>query len=69
MVELTIGLWGMPPWLAGDFAGIARLAALADRKGVDRLDVPDHLLMSENLEAYPYAKVRRPRTAPISTSR
>jgi probable F420-dependent oxidoreductase len=57
MVELTIGLWGMKPWLAGDFAGIARMAALADRKGVDRLDVPDHLLMSENLEAYPYAKV------------
>jgi probable F420-dependent oxidoreductase len=56
-MELTIGLWGMPAWLGGDFAGIAKLAALADGKGVDRLDLPDHLLMSENLEAYPYAHV------------
>jgi probable F420-dependent oxidoreductase len=57
MVELTIGLWGMPAWLEGDFPGIAGMAALADRKGVDRLDTPDHLLMSETLDAYPYAKV------------
>ena len=57
MPEVTIGLWGMPAWRAGDFAAIAEMAALAERKGIDRLDVPDHLLMSENLEVYPYADV------------
>jgi probable F420-dependent oxidoreductase len=47
----------MPAWLEGDFAGIADLLVSAESKGFDRLDMPDHLLMSENIEVYPYAKV------------
>jgi len=60
LVELTIGLWGMPAWLEGDFAGIVDLLVTAESKGFDRLDLPDHLLMSENIEIYPYAKVPPP---------
>jgi len=56
MVTICIGLYGLQEWFEGDLAPVVDLVALADRKGIDQINVPDHILMGEATDKYPYGK-------------
>jgi probable F420-dependent oxidoreductase len=54
MVRIAIGLFGLQQWFGGDFAPALAIARRADEKGVDQVNLSDHVVMGERLEAYPY---------------
>lgn len=56
MIRIGIGLFGLQNWFNGDFSGALEVARIADRKGIDQLNVVDHVIMSENTDKYPYGK-------------
>ncbi len=56
MIRIAISLFGMQNWFGGDFAPILDIARIADRKGVDQVNVVDHVIMSEDTGKYPYGR-------------
>lgn len=54
MASICIGIYGLNDWFGGSFAPVADLVAIADRKGIDQINVPDHVVMGEATEKYPY---------------
>lgn len=59
MVSICIGLWGAQELVGGDFAAVPDMIRRADEKGIDQVDVPDHVLMA-NPEQYIYGKFAVP---------
>jgi probable F420-dependent oxidoreductase len=53
-MKICISVIGLERWFDGDFAGLAELVRIADEKGVDQVSAVDHVVMGENLSAYPY---------------
>jgi probable F420-dependent oxidoreductase len=58
MVKIILG--GLPMWFGGDMRPVVAIAQAAERAGVDALLVTDHVVMGENLEAYPYGPFPMP---------
>jgi probable F420-dependent oxidoreductase len=56
-MKVNIGLWNMRPWVTGDLAAVLDMTQLADRKGISAISIPDHILMSLNVDKYPYGKL------------
>lgn len=52
-MRVSLGLWGSQELVGNDFANVLDLARLADAKGIDLLDTPDHILMA-NPDKYLY---------------
>jgi probable F420-dependent oxidoreductase len=55
MVDICLGLWGSQELVGGDFASVIDLVRMADEKGIDQVDSPDHVLMAKP-ERYIYGK-------------
>jgi probable F420-dependent oxidoreductase len=51
---LKIILGGLQQWSLGDFRPVQDLVVAAERIGIDEVLVTDHVVMGENLQAYPY---------------
>jgi probable F420-dependent oxidoreductase len=64
MIRIGIGLFGIHNWFGGDFSGALEVVRIADRKGVDQVNVVDHVIMSENTDKYPYGKFPAPPAYP-----
>ena len=56
MVTICVGIYGLQEWFGGDLAPVVELVALADRKGIDQINVPDHVVMGEATDKYPYGR-------------
>ena len=52
MVQLSIGVTSFAPEDPGTWEPLFRAARVADRAGVDRLVVSDHVVFGERLEEY-----------------
>lgn len=63
MTRIALGLWGSQELVGNDFANVLELARMADRKGIDQLDTPDHLLMA-NPDKYIYGNYYVPADYP-----
>jgi len=57
---ICIGMYGLNEWFGGDFRPVIDLIAIADQKGVDQVNVPDHVVMGEATDKYPYGKFVTP---------
>ena len=55
-MELSLGLPNFGPWAGPDPRALLDLADAADRAGVDRLVVSDHVLLGRNLDAYRWGR-------------
>jgi probable F420-dependent oxidoreductase len=56
MVSVCVGVYGLNEWYGGDFAPVVGLAAVAERHGVDQVNITDHVVMGEATDKYPYGK-------------
>ena len=56
MIKIAISVFGLQNLYGGDFAGIIEVARIADRKGIDQINVVDHVIMSEETGKYPYGR-------------
>lgn len=56
MIKIAISIFGLQNWFGGDFAAVLDVVRIADRKGVDQVNVVDHVIMSEETDKYPYGK-------------
>jgi probable F420-dependent oxidoreductase len=56
MIKIAISLFGLQNFFGGDFASVLDIVRLADRKGVDQVNVVDHVIMSEETDKYPYGR-------------
>jgi len=52
VVKITLG--GFLQWGGGDLQKILQWSQIADRTGADGVTVVDHVVMGENISAYPY---------------
>ena len=57
---ICIGTYGLNEWFDGDFRPVVDLIALADQLGIDQINVPDHVVMGEATDKYPYGKFVTP---------
>jgi probable F420-dependent oxidoreductase len=57
---ICIGMYGLNEWFGNDFRPVIDLIALADAKGIDQINVPDHVVMGEATDKYPYGKFVTP---------
>jgi len=57
---ICIGMYGLNEWFGGDFRPVVDLIKLADEKGIDQINVPDHVVMGEATDKYPYGKFVTP---------
>jgi len=64
MIKIAISLFGIQNWFDGDFAPALDVVRLADRKGVDQVNVVDHVIMSEETDKYPYGRFPAPLSYP-----
>lgn len=55
-IRISFGLIGMQNWWGGDFRPVLDVVRLADRLGIDMVSITDHVVMGENLQAYPFGK-------------
>lgn len=53
-VSFSLGVYGLHNWFKGSFAPVVDLMAIADRKGIDAVNVTDHVVMGEATDKYPY---------------
>lgn len=60
MLQVAIGLYGLQQWFDGDFAPIVDLVRSAEEAGIDQVSITDHVVMSENLDKYPYGPFPSP---------
>jgi probable F420-dependent oxidoreductase len=60
MTQVAIGLYGLQKWFAGDFAPVTEIVRIAEARGVDLVSLTDHVVMGENVAAYPYGKFPAP---------
>lgn len=51
-MKVAVGMLGMHS-LAGDFAGLRDIVALADKKGIDKVTVFEHVVMGQDFSEYP----------------
>jgi probable F420-dependent oxidoreductase len=65
MPKIAIGLFGLQHWFDGDFAPAIDIARMADEKGMDQINLSDHVVMSEHVEAYPYGDFSMPPSYPF----
>jgi|SRR5579875_924844 probable F420-dependent oxidoreductase len=56
MIKVALSLFGLQNWFGGDFAPVLDIARIADRMGVDQVNVVDHVIMSEDTGKYPYGR-------------
>jgi probable F420-dependent oxidoreductase len=57
---LCIGMYGLNEWFGNDFRPVLDLIAVADQIGIDQINVPDHIVMGEATDNYPYGKFVTP---------
>lgn len=62
-MKIVVGFWNSPAWKAGRTGEVLDMIRAADTKGIHGFSTPDHIIMSENVDAYPYA----PSAVPPST--
>ncbi len=55
-MRICISTLDMERWTGGDIAAVTDMVALADKKGIDQISVVEHVVMSENVEPYPFGK-------------
>jgi probable F420-dependent oxidoreductase len=60
MRQVVVGLYGLQKWFAGDFAPVTDIVRIAESRGVDVVSLTDHVVMGENVHAYPYGKFPAP---------
>lgn len=60
MTQVAIGLYGLQQRFGGDFAAVVEAMRIADEAGVDQVSITDHVVMGENLAAYPYGQFPAP---------
>src|SRR5260370_13219772 len=56
MIKIAMSLFGLQNFFGGDFAPVLDIVRMADRKGVDQVNVVDHVIMSEETDKYPYGR-------------
>lgn len=62
--KTSIGLYGLQDICGGDVSGIIDMARLADQKKINQVSVTDHVIMSENTDAYPFGDFLSPPSYP-----
>jgi probable F420-dependent oxidoreductase len=60
MTQVVVGLYGLQKWFAGDFAPVTDIVRTAESRGVDVVSLTDHVVMGENVHAYPYGRFPAP---------
>lgn len=60
MVRVALGILGTHKWFGGDFRPVLDLMKLADRKGIDQINISEHVVMSEATDKYPYGRFTLP---------
>lgn len=55
-IRVGFGLIGLQSWWSGDFRPVLDVVRMADELGVDMVSITDHVVMGENLGAYPFGK-------------
>jgi probable F420-dependent oxidoreductase len=56
MIKIALSVFGLQNLYGGDFAGVLDVARIADRTGIDQINVVDHVIMSEETDKYPYGR-------------
>jgi probable F420-dependent oxidoreductase len=57
---ICVGTYGLNEWYGGDFRPVLELIAVADKAGIDQINVPDHVVMGEHTDQYPYGQFVTP---------
>jgi hypothetical protein len=60
MVKVSLGLIGLEKLFGNDLTALAQFVRSAEDKGVDMVSCTDHVIMSENLDKYPYGPFPMP---------
>lgn len=60
MITVGFGVMGLHQWFGGDVTKVVELARVADEKGVDWVNITDHVIMGEMIDKYPYGKFPLP---------
>lgn len=63
-LKVAIGLLKLPELFGGDLKRCLASLQIADQVGIDQLSITDHVVMGEQLDAYPYGKFPLPLTFP-----
>lgn len=61
---LTVTLPSFGSWAGDDWRQLVELGRLADAAGVDRVVLPDHVVIGPDADAYPWGTFPRPHDAP-----
>jgi probable F420-dependent oxidoreductase len=62
--KICIGLYRVEGLLGGDMRSLLDVVRDADQAGIDQVSFPDHVVMGENLDGYPYGEYRLPPDEP-----
>jgi alkanesulfonate monooxygenase SsuD/methylene tetrahydromethanopterin reductase-like flavin-dependent oxidoreductase (luciferase family) len=63
-MKLGIDVMCLAAWQAGDLRSIIDFVKLAEDKGLDQICVGDHVVMGEDVSAYPFGKFSTPLSYP-----